>query len=635
MAQTTNLPTEILIQIVNYLTPQEKQSGLFICQDWYHVFRYSLYHSISIRTICQLELFLQSLIESSANAMPNGYLIKNLFIQRKTVACLEKMTQERLIIPRFLFEQLPDLCPNLEVLDFDPETWKFVCFHSNVSKWTHMRRLPKLSNLGANLPFLRDLGQGLESLSIQSSMIVDISTQGRLVSILSLAPNICSLEIKGDKESTLNLTLSDIETIHQLSLHLIRLEIVGDNIRLVPMEDDQETIKKISGFPTTPQLISLRIDARMTPVTWLRYVSHKYPRLKYLSMDVHYDTSNPMENFQTEKDLFLDLVRKCRHIEVLELSCPVLTHWLNGSLFELLKANRCIQEIKPIPQRCSQIKRDADFSLAINLGRHFLTALEIEQWRMDTKLPLTVQKLSNFTKLRYLGLKCDSYHEEYQLDLLLASCPVLETLSIEWGSLIAPDKKPATNRRRHPLTALRMTFASFSMNVFEYLSASCPYISAISMTKCKQLCIINNVPSQTVVELNLPNHHLDSLVLNGVRLDYSNASMFYHGFSSYIRIASLTTSQRNVWQHHIGYKANDRKFPIIAPLDQNDALNIQSYFDQRESSHTVHSSKQFLKNISAQKVNNMLKANLMFGYIRVCCKSIDEFYLDGNVNCQV
>ncbi|KAI8639154.1 hypothetical protein BD408DRAFT_421915 [Parasitella parasitica] len=634
MVQTTHFPTEILIQIVNYLTPQEIRIGLFICQDWYHVFRYGLYHSISIKTLCQLELLLKSLSESSANAITNGSLIKNLFIQRKTVACLEKMIQERLIIPRFLFERLPDLCPNLEVLDFDPETWKFVCFHSNVSKWIHMRQLPTLASLGANLPFLRDLGQSLESLSIQSSMIVDISTQGRLVSILSLVPQIHSLAIQGDRESTLNLTLNDIQTIHQLLLHLERLEIVGDNIQFVPIEETREMIN-ISSSPTAPRVTSLRINACMTPVTWLSYVSHKYPRLKYLSMDVHYDTSNPMENFQTEKDLFLDLVRKCRHIEVLELSCPVLTHWLNSPLFELLNTHQSIKEIRPIPQRRNQINCDAEFSLAANLGKHLLTALEIEQWRMDTKLPFTLQKLSDFTKLRYLELKCDSYHEEYQLDLLLDSCPVLEALSVEWGSLIAPDKNPANNRRRHPLKSLRMTLASFLTNVFDYLSTCCPYISTISMTKCKQLCIMNNLASQTVVNLNLPNHHLDCLVLDGVRLDYSNASVFYHGLSSYIRIASLQTSQRSVWQHHIGYKANDRKFPIIAPLDHNDSLNTQSYFDKRESSQVVHSSQQFLENISAQKVNNKLKANLMFGYIRIRCKSINEFYLDGNVNCQV
>ncbi|CAO3649895.1 unnamed protein product [Mucor fragilis] len=543
------------------------------------------------------------------------------------------MIQERLIVPRFLLEQLPDLCPNLEVLNFDPETWKFVCYHSNVSKWSHLRQLPTLASLGANLPILKDLGKGLRSLSIQSNMIVDISTQGRLVSILSLVPHISQLTIQGDKESTLNLTLNDMEIIHKLLPSLSSLEIVGDNIQLHTMSDEREMINKTSRFPTAPQVATLRIDTRLTPVTWLYYVAHKYPRLKHLNIDVHYDTSNSMEDFRVEKALLLHLIHKCRHLEIIELSCPVLGHWFNASFFETLKGHQCIQEIKPIARRNGQIKFDADFSFALEQGKDILTGLEIEQWRLDAKLPCTLQRLRSFTKLAYLELKCDSYHDEYQINTLLESCPVLETLVLEWGSLVTPCQS-VWKKRRHPLKSLSMTFASFSTDLFDYLSLSCPHVSTISLAKCKQLCLINNLASQTVIELNLPNHHLDCLVLDGVRLDYSSASMFYHGLSSYIRLASVHTTQDTIWHHHIGYKANNRKLPILASLDANDAYITRAYFDKRESSQVVHSSKSFLENLSEQKVDNLLKTNLMFGYVRINCKSIDQFCLDGNVNCQ-
>ncbi|KAK4511285.1 Deoxycytidine kinase 1 [Mucor velutinosus] len=634
MTQTTHLPTEILIQIVNYLTPQEKQNGLLICQDWYNVFRCGLYHNISIKTLHQLEMLLKSLsISSSASSVPNGHLVKILSIQKRTVACLEKMIQERLIIPRFLLEQLPDLCPNLEVLDFDPEMWKFICYHSNVSKWNHIRQLPTLASLGANLPILKDLGRGLRSLSIQSKMIMDISTQGRLVSILSLVPHINQLTIQGDQESTLNLTLNDMEIIHKLLPSLRNLRIVGDNIQLYTMNDEKETMHKVNSFPTAPQVTTLCINTRLTPITWLYYVAHKYPQLKHLGIDVHYDTSNTMENFQLEKALLLNLVHKCRHLEVLELSCPILSHWFNTSFFETLKGHQCIQEIRPMARRNGQIKFDADFSFALEQGKDLLTALEIEQWRLDAKLPCTMQRLRSFTKLASLELKCDSYHDEYHINTLLESCPVLKTLVLEWGSLITPSQC-VWKRRRHPLKSLNMTFASFSTNLFDYLSLSCPYISAISLTKCKQICVINDLASQTVIELNLPNHHLNCLVLDGVRLDYSSASMFYHGLSSYIRLASVQTAQDTLWHHHVGYKTNNRKLPILVPLDANDSQITQAYFDKRKNSQVVYSSKSFLENLSEQKVDNLLKTNLMFGYIRINCKSIDHFYLDGNVNCQ-
>jgi hypothetical protein len=640
MNKTNDLPTELLMQIVTYLGPNEKSIGLLICRDWYEVFRYSLYSTIDIRDLCQLKLFFESLLVASfKNTMPNGYLIKHLFIQKRKSICSQKLKQEQVIIPRQFFEKLPDLCPHLEKLDFDPETWKFVCFNTNILKWKRIQQLPTLANLGATLPFLHCLGGDLTALSIQSSMIVNISTQARLVSILSLSPNVEEFSIIGDEDNArpmLNLTIDDIEAIHELLPRLKSLNITGDNIQMI-ISDSDEVLQHISLLPTVSNLESLNWNTRLIPTTWLFYVAHKYPSLRHLTIDVQHDReptlSATRDYMQFEKALLLNLVEKCPYLLTIALSCPILEHWLNPSFFETLNKNQCIQSVMPLIEKSNQIQGDTEFRLARQYGHHLLTALEIEQWRFDDKLPATLQYLASFTQLNYLEIKCDSYHDEYNMELVLDSCPILETFVVEWGTFSVQTME--SKMKHHPLKTLNATFVAFTPQLFQYLSQRCQSLTNLFLAKCKQLCQINDMASQTVVEISMPSNTFHCIVIDGVRLDYSSASMFHHGLSSYVRIASIKTMipQDDQWYHHTSYQANARKFPLMQKLDEYETTVAKCYFVRREKCAFVNSNKHFLRRIAELKVNNALKTGLMFGYVKIHCKALENFVVDGNFPC--
>jgi hypothetical protein len=635
-----NLPTELLIQIVAYLEPNEKGIGLSVCRDWYQVFRYSLYSAIDIKDMCQLILFIKSLSEASFdNTIPNGYLIRHLFIQKRKSIYSHKLVKEQVIIPRRFFEQLPDLCPHLETLDFDPETWKSVCFNTNILKWKRIQQLPTLANLGATLPFLHCLGGNLTALSIQSSMIVNISTQARLVSILSLTPNIQEFSIKGDEDNarpTLSLTVDDIEVIHNLLPDLRALNITGENIQLIANNRD-EMIKQISFLPIVSNLESLHWDTRFIPVTWLFYVAHKYPSIRHLTIDVQHDrelttaTMDYMQVIQFEKTLFLNLVNKCSNLLTIALSSPALDHWLNPSFFEILNKNQCIQSVTPLVQKSNHLQGDTEFRLARQYGHHLLTALEIEQWRFDDKLPVTLQCLLNFTKLNYLEIKCDSYHAEYNMELVLDSCSVLETFVIEWGTFLVPIQQ-RSKVKQHPLKTLNATFVAFTPQLFQYLSQRCQSLTNLCLAKCKQLCGADDMVSQTVVEINMPSNTFHLIVIDGVRLDYPSSSLFYHVLSNYVRIASIKRmAQRDYWYQHIGYQANS---PLIQKLNEKEAIVTEAYFSARQKCCSfVNSNKSLLKHIAEPNVSNVLKATLKFGYVKIHCKALENFVLDGNISC--
>lgn len=664
----TKVPTELLLHIISYLTPNEKQQGLLICKDWYEAFRYSLYNNVTVQNISQLKILFKSLLCSNhynysqrhPSAIPNGHLMRGLVIHKRTNLCSQKMIQEKVIMPRILFDQLPDLCPNLEVLDFDPETWKFICYHNSVSKWKRsIRQLPTVATIGASLPFLQCLGDGLVSLSIQSGMILDISTQSRLSSILLLVPNVTELIIQGDGEgsharpTTLSLTMPDLELIHKLLPRLESFKIIGDNIQM-PIGSTSTHILDaiIENLPTALELKTLHWSTPHTPPTWVHYVTHKYPSLQTLTLALQNQHKQQQQQhlfttqqaIQEETLLYTRILDKCPRLEKISLACPRLTDWFNSSFFQILGRSSCIKQVCPIMQKGNQIRHDAELALAVQpTNRHLITALEIEQWRLDTNLPCTLNLLKNLTRLIYLELKCDSYHTEYNVDTLLNSCPQLTSLILEWGSLSTPSLSPSSSSNtmtppHHPLQKLTITYVAFSPGIFHHLSNRCRSLSRLLITKCKQLCEIKDASSQTLIQMNMAHNHFDLIMIDGVRLDYSNASVFYTGVSSYIQIAAIEddgTTNTSKWYHHVGYITigGNQKVPITQLVNEEEKEIIQDYFSRREQCAFVNCDDKYLETLWKQKTSNALKRSLIFGFIKIKCKSLKNFILDGNVIC--
>lgn len=613
MAQN-NIPTELLLQIANNLTPNEKRQGLLICQDWYQVFRCSLYHSIDIQSLCQLKQLFQTL-------STNGHLVRHFSAHKRTTVCLQKMTLEKVIIPRLLFDQLPDLCPNLQSLDFDPETWKFICFPMNVKKWTNIRQLPVLSTIGSSLPFLQCLGTGLSSLSIQSEMILDILSQNKLFSVLSLVPHITEFTIQGNTDSNsvsstnLYLSIEDIELIHKALPLLESFTIIGNNIQM-PIGE----VFNINNIPTAHRIRKLHWNTRLMPLAWLFYVTRKYLRVQYLILAVQNHIPNvSFPQLGEDHSLYTQLIQKCRHLQKIELSSPLLNDWCNASFFEGLTNSPHIQEVGPIVKKGNGIKFDTELSLvALPGNRQLITALEIEQWRLDMKLTCTLNTLKNFTKLAYLELKCDSYNSEYDLENLLESCPRLKSLVLEWGALTLKN----TTDKHHPLESLCITFIAFEPSVFHYLSNKCRSLSTLLITKCKQLCEIQDVSTQTVIQIDMQYNKFDTILMDGIRLDYSNANMFWGGLSSYARVASIVECGMPAkWYQHVGYSASNRKVPISQVMSDKDAKVARDYFSNREQSSFVNS------HVDEEKTD------LELGYIKIKCQSLRYFVLDGNFPC--
>ncbi|KAI9366597.1 hypothetical protein BD770DRAFT_376569 [Pilaira anomala] len=608
------LSTELLLQIIHHLSPSDIQQGLLICKKWYPTFLYALYHQIKVKSSSQLDLLFPSLIS-------NGHYIKTFSIDKPTTIPPPQQQQ-------ILFQKLPDLCPNLQVLNFDdPATWKSFGFHPNMSQW-NLIQLPVLVSLGTSLPFLHTFGQSLSSLSLQTGMLIDISTRYRILSIFSFTPQLKELFIVQQADTfptTLCLTLQDIELFHTTLPLLESLSIVGDRIEMSIIKDDNHAKLIPTTIEPAPLLFKLHWNTSLAPVTWLLYMAHKYPRLKNLTLAIQEDPVNISIN--PEHDCYRQLLHHCRHLETISLSSPVITDWLNPDFFHALPPS--VRKIRPIPNRQNQIRFDSELFLAAGEASEFISLIEIDQWRLNMTIDSTLHLVSHFSQLRYLQIKYDSYHKEYNLNRILNTCPGLDHLILEWGALLIADDGGGGvswfKERKHMLKSFQLTFIAFDPNLFQYLSSRCPSLSTLILTKCKQRCQAENVVTHTVIQIEMPCHAFELILIDGVRLDYSFAGIYVHGLSSYIRLARIEKKKEKMnWIRHVGYEYQTRS-PLLQSLDAEQVESTESYFLQRQQS--AYTQQQNELNDPGLK-----QLNVEFGYIQVQCKSLNRFVLDGNIS---
>ncbi|KAI8879821.1 hypothetical protein K501DRAFT_256137 [Backusella circina FSU 941] len=408
-----------------------------------------------------------------------------------------------------------------------------------------------------------------------------------------------------------------METIHRLTPYLQSLKITGNNIQM-PAIDIDSTIPALDTLIPSESIETLHFDIPQLDITWLLYVSQKYPYVKDLVLNLNYPTDNDVPQLDYPL-LYTSLLSKCNYIQYLQLGSPDICHWLNPTVLKTMTDRSCIRELTPAKGDHHQIKTDQELRTAVEYGRYMLTGLSIEQWRLDSKMTETIRLLYAFTKLTHLELRCDSYNDEYRLVDILDACTNLKYLSLEWGTIVTPPEE-YIYKRNYPLDSLSMTYVAFDDTFFsQFISTHCPSLTHISLLKCKQLCIMNNIKTQTLIEMNMPQHQLKTVSIHHVRLEYSNASLFYHNVTNYIRILELTEKKDTMWYHHVGYTKDNRRHPLMNTLDRIDQTSIQQYLNNPS-----------LIQLCQQKWSDLLKTDLMFGYISLNCKSIQNVFFDGN-----
>ncbi|KAI8058729.1 hypothetical protein BDF21DRAFT_467575 [Thamnidium elegans] len=610
------LSTELLLKVISYLQPKEKRQGLLVCKDWYQPFLYGLYYEIQIETPQQLGLLFHTLIHNNTQVIPHGHYTKVIRLHKR-ITLRNNVLQERVIIPFTLFQKLPELCPNLEVLNFDTATWKFVAFDCKIARWKGIiKQLPTMASLGTSLPFLQCLGKGLTCLSIQSGMLLDVATHRRLFSIISLTPNLEHFSIVEDGGSyvppaTLSLALQDIELIHTMLPRLESLVITGDHIELSIADPSPDQLFLIDQVPTH-FLKKLDWNTSLTPITWLHYIAHKYPYIKDLTISI-FPSSPPL--CQSETFFYIQLVARCKYLETISLASPSLCHWFNPSFFQTLSPT--IHQVRPILHKENRIRFESELTLASEY-RHLLTTLEIDQWRFDIPFSTTLGLLSLLPNLNHLELRFDSYNKQYSIESILQSCPLLTHLALEWGSLtiaLPPGKI------KYRLQTLELTYIAFDPTLFQYLGNQCKALSTLVLFKCKQSCQPENPSTHTVIELDMPDNAFDLIMINGVRLDYSNAGLYMHGISSYARLVSIQKQEGTLnqqWYRHTGYTSVHKRSPIVHCLDSKNTELVETYFEKRKRG--PYKEKETVGLLSME-----------FGYIEIKCKSLKKFILDGDI----
>ncbi|KAG1455340.1 hypothetical protein G6F56_007089 [Rhizopus delemar] len=257
------LPFETLCQISDYLSFEDQYSCLFVCQFWFYSFQRILYKNVHVYSNTQFDLLVQCLSKSW-----QGEFIKALHLHNdnKNQSCI-KVSQEQLKI-------INDMCPQLEIFDFDPSQWQHLTLTA-IKPWKKIVRCAPLRSL--KLDFLSVFGTALTFLKLNSTFSH------------SLVP-----------------LLSQLSTLRHLSVHLIfeQPEDVGqllESIHLgLPLLDTLEFMCPtpsylfLSDFRQQSRLKSLVIQAHSSE--WYPFIQTNYPSLESLSLYNVLCTNSPLLN---------------------------------------------------------------------------------------------------------------------------------------------------------------------------------------------------------------------------------------------------------------------------------------------------------------------------------------------------
>ncbi|KAI8996763.1 hypothetical protein BDB01DRAFT_768390 [Pilobolus umbonatus] len=591
------IPPEILHHIAIYLDYHQHYQCLRVNSLWYYSFLPAMYRVIRIVTRRQLKLLLLYLLQHR----PTNELIREIHL-RKTFESTADGGRLRCVgVTNEEVNQLLSCCPYLEVLEFDAGLWNYLQPDKLIQS-KHIRRLAPFTRQSIYQVSTRQFN--LTSISLHGSIVSQLYASNELFTMLTGVPLLKQLTI--DSQQTISHLIlihhTDIEYIHRILPFLEELNISG-SIQLVM---DKYT------DPVQPASAMRRLKIRGNiPARWVYYWGLKYPHLQEWDMDVNYllgsrntDRLNtPPISASELEHLLSHLLIHCPQLRSIKLDSLTAGYYMTQSFFDTAQTHPSLKSIRLTHQSpYNLIHRRSFFKLLSKNGHRFVTGLGTEVMGNDIHIDSMLGDLSVFKQLVDLVLCCGHPFYDCAINVILEQCPQLNSLRIRSARLTVQTKIPFN----HPLKLLHLNSIAFTSSLFHFLSAHCQQLNHITLYECYQQSKENSI------NIHLPFHHLDSLIINGLRL----TSQDHHQFIPYAKIMSMQVDGQPLrWYHHHSNHPN----PAIRKLNEKRSKMVSDYYQ-----NTPYLSA--ITNISK------LKEDLSFGRISVICQSISHWKLLCNVN---
>ncbi|KAI9314107.1 hypothetical protein BX666DRAFT_2029639 [Dichotomocladium elegans] len=641
------LPLEVVSITASFSTFRDHRDALFVNHAWNRAFSRVFHSHVKIETRRKLRMFFRTLRSTADRDRPLGPMVKEFILGNGIGLSNSEL------------EALPILLPNLEVLDFKKEIWRYLTIPNTFERWTRIRKLPETMTWYRTFSLICQVGVQLTHLCLSGELLQDQDW----LSVLAFTTNLEVLELTNQDdfdESPVTVSFSQLVSTLRLLRNLSSLTL--RNIALLMSDHERKQASRASPFP---RIRALDIRAQLDNTYWLIFFTSKFPNTENIHFDVTW--RDPALSETTERDIMaveqaiLEYAASNRLLSKLVLIdiSPICAYPSFEDLFRMLR------EAGTKPSKLSYLSFNRDthcldriyfnaWAETLNENAH---ELEIYAWWRLKDIDEILGPTQRFKHLTNLHLICsagdEAQEQELPIDALLKSFPNLTKLSL--GCIVAMLQGDDTSADygksdRFKLAALEFDHVALDNAVLRYIGHSCRELKDLEISLSNKRFnpeengrVVIDMPYQQFDRISIlvfgldpgwvsPQVHLYPMgIFSLTRLNYTHKQQARRSMNAAPDpMRKMDSDNFTRWYHlydlhsrlHVS-GINSRRIQRLRPEDGQYILNYKmDDCDWRSIGDTNN-----VRWVFKQKKD--WKKDVFLGYTNIRCRSVKTLCLDG------
>lgn len=543
------LPQEILKEVGQYLTLSEQGSCIRVCYAWYGPFLDLLYTKVYIKSRNQFRLFYRTIQESAQIQDPLGDHVKELTFAYDAGSSRGNTSKERhpVGLTRDELESFQELFKKLEVLDFNPQLWKYMRYSYKLAFFKKLKRLPAFNKqrifqllITNTVPF-----RYLQYMSINGEAADYIlNTSNLTTSIWSRMPKLEELIIRATNHNSLN-----VKMIMALGGQLPRLKHLTLGCVTLPLSETDMT--STTTFPLFTSAVSLTLDdVHLKNWRMITFLSLAFYHVEVLDFNItfgwFYNQDVTIELYEQSMDACMGFAQLCiflKKIKFRKISTSVFPFPYDAFFQEIAEIHHNNVQVEMTDYAWwSTIDPVSSFK-SVTTQTGLLSKANLKWSWTGKKTDISLFKsLKLCAHLTELTLDCDiPLKNGLRLDLLLDHCQQLEELHLV-QALITTSKafvlgeknkqQQQQNGNGNSASALMETTkchqntisklklleikeAILGDHLMDYVAQYCPQLKKLWISNCVQ----EKPRRSAFIVIRMPEHQFQSIKLNSLYLN--------------------------------------------------------------------------------------------------------------------
>ncbi|KAI8890955.1 hypothetical protein K501DRAFT_265459 [Backusella circina FSU 941] len=564
--KTNDILPELLTEVSLYLSRYDCFSCMSVSRHWYNCIKRQFYKKVDIKNTLQFDSFLQTLHRSRNTHKKRkehtevGYLVKELrLISYGMCYPIIVLTQDKL-------NTLSDLCPRLEVLEFDSSQWVNL---NNMSVFESWKNLTSIAPLHCKYIHYVSFASRLTQLRIFHTS----QEENQLFTVFPNMPFLKYLTLDifcGQPNANTGLDVDQyLKTLHSTVPQLEALCLMFTN------SQSETPSTNVMHHSTRIKLKSLSLKGIPNVSYWFRYISKNYRLLENLEI------SEPIiSNINTylQMDAIVQLVQQLSSLKKLSLKGENACYLYSDALINELGRSECNVRQFEYDFNAYDLNRSTQFLNSIaKCPLKQLQRLQIRVGNQRLTWPGVIQGIYYCNNLVDLELWfargfMDAHpYTHFVIDEFMQQMPRLKRLCL---------READVQLGKYEIKGLALEILDLRDSRITQMKEFCQFVS----DQCTSLTQLSLSPGEGAVTLTLSNNRLEKLYL-----------FYFRTRNHFLSVVPSIENQTDITDFCLVKEKNHRR---LATVDELIELQWRKDLD------------------------------LAFALIRIQCKSLRQLYVD-------